>query len=494
MNSSLNSFLVSGAFLVSISSIAQKDSRPNILYIMADDHATQAISIYGGQLGKILPTPNIDRIRKEGAVLQDCFCTNSISTPSRAAILTGQYSQKNGVYTLNDKLDPSRPNLAKDLQAAGYQTAMIGKWHLGTEPTGFDWYSVLPEQGKYYNPQFIEKGSYVSGDFDQTQKKTIEGHVTDVTTDLSLEWLTKRNKEKPFFLMCHFKAPHRSWEPAERFKQLLNDVVIPEPANLLETYESRGECIQNMKMSLENLNSRDLKQPIPSDMSRDKKRKWAYQIYLKDYLRCVAGIDESVGQILKYLDDNHLTENTIIIYTSDQGFFLGEHGWFDKRMMMDESIRMPFLIRYPKEIKKQQRNSSIVLNIDFAPTLLDYADVNKPHEMQGKSFRSLLRGESVARWRDAMYYRYWMNDDGDHHVPAHYGIRTKEFKLIYFYNESLGKSGTGSRSLSPVWELYDLRKDPHEMRNIYFDVKYKTVVSKLKIKLKKLREKYQDKE
>jgi arylsulfatase A-like enzyme len=302
------------------------------------------------------------------------------------------------------------------------------------------------------------------------------------------------DSDKPFFLMCHFKAPHREWEPAHRFKDLLKDVDIPEPANLLDNYEGKGAYSHYLKMSMEHMNKADLKgETVPEDLSRDEKRHWVYQRYIKDYLRCIAGIDENVGRILKYLDDNGLAENTIVIYTGDQGFFLGEHGWFDKRMMYEECLRMPLLIRYPKEIKPGTVNSDIMMNLDFAPLFLDYAGLPTPSHMQGESFRSNLKGQTPANWRKSMYYRYWMNDDSPHSVPAHYGIRTERYKLVYYYALSLGMKGANQRySLQPEWELYDLQNDPREMHNIYKDPASKNLIAQLKKELLQLKEKYED--
>lgn len=473
---------------------AADQKAPNIIYIMSDDHASQAISAYGGILSNILPTPNLDRIADEGVLLQNCFVTNSISTPSRGAILTGQYSQKNGVYTLQDKLDPDHPNVAKHLQQAGYQTAILGKWHLGSEPTGFNYYNVLPGQGRYHNPILIEKGQWGNDSRVECRKgKEYEGHSTDVITNEALKYIEGRDKNKPFFLMCHYKAPHRSWEPAERFKDLLKDVKVPEPENLLDTYEGKGQYTELLRMSMEHLNKRDLKTEIPEGMTRDEQRQWAYQIYIKDYLRCIAGIDENVGRILKYLDENGLTDNTVIIYTGDQGFFLGEHGWFDKRLMYEECLRMPFVMRYPKEIKPKTVNNDIITNIDFAPLFLDYAGVKKPAQMQGESFRKNVIGQTPANWRTAMYYRYWMNADNDHNVTAHYGIRTERYKLVFFYGESLSMSGTKKVSVQPAeWELYDLKTDPLEMKNVYNDPENNALIKKLKTKLLELKQQYDD--
>jgi len=471
-----------------------QNKAPNILYIMADDHTAQAISAYGGFLGKYLPTPNLDRIAKEGVRMNNCFVTNSISTPSRACILTGQYSHKNGVYTLEEPLDRNHPNVAKELQKAGYQTAIVGKWHLVTEPAGFDFYNVLPGQGRYYNPLLIRTGDWTKGRNGQPQMTEYGGHSTDVITNEAIGFMQQASKDKPFFLMCHFKAPHRSWEPAHRFQNLLKDVDIPEPDNLLDTYEGKGQYTQFLRMSMEDMNRTDLKgETIPENLTRDEKRHWVYQRYIKDYLRCIAGIDENVGRLLKYLDDNGLTENTIVIYTSDQGFFLGEHGWFDKRLMYEECLRMPLLIRYPKEIKPGTVNDDMVMNLDFAPLFLDFAGIQTPSYMQGESFRANLKGQTPATWRKSMYYRYWMNNDGAHYVAANYGIRTERYKLIFYYAKALGKNGTSEyQSLQPEWELYDLQNDPTEMRNIYNDPANRKLIAQLKKELLQLKEKYED--
>lgn len=476
-----------------VQNLSGQTMRPNIIYIMSDDHASQAVSAYGGILAGVMPTPNIDRIANEGVRMNNCFVTNSISTPSRGAILTGQYSQKNGVYTLADRLDPDHPNVAKCLQQAGYQTAILGKWHLGTEPAGFDYYNVLPGQGRYHNPVLIEKGTWGNDPRQECREgKEYEGHSTDVIASEAMKYMDRREEGKPFFLMCHFKAPHRSWEPAERFKDLLKDVDIPEPANLFDTYEGKGQYSELLKMSMEHMGKTDLKTNIPTGMTRDEQRRWAYQIYMKDYLRCVAGVDENVGRILKYLDDNGLAENTIIIYTGDQGFFLGEHGWFDKRLMYEECLRMPFVMRYPKEIKPKTVNEDIVMNVDFAPLFLDYAEVKKPGQMQGESFRQNVIGHTPKDWRTAMYYRYWMNADNDHNVTAHYGIRTDRYKLIFYYGESLGMKGTKNVSVKPEWELYDLKNDPMEMTNIYNKAENQTLIKHLKTELLKLKKQYDD--
>ena len=473
---------------------AQSQHRaPNILFIMSDDHTTQAVSSYGGFLGNYLSTPNIDRIGKEGVRLTNCFVTNSISAPSRASILTGQFSWKNGVYANLDLFNRDHPTVAKELQKAGYQTALIGKWHLGTEPAGFDYYNVLPGQGRYYNPLMIRMGDWDKGPNGTPKVTEFSGHSTDVIANETIHYLQAIDPDRPFFLKCHFKAPHRPCAPAHRFLDLLADVTIPEPANLYDDYDGRGAYAKDLRMSMEHLTEADLKgRPFPENMTLNEKRSWAYQYFIKDYLRCVAGIDENVGRILKYLDDNGLAENTIVIYAGDQGLFLGEHGWFDKRLMHDESLRMPLLIRYPKEIKAGTVNNDMVLNIDFAPLFLDYAQIPTPDYMQGESFRKNLKGETPDDWRKSMYYRYWMYNDSVHRVPAHYGIRTERYKLIFYYSQPLGIKGAQESLVEPEWELYDLQNDPAEMRNIYHDPRNRELINELKRALLRLKEKYGD--
>ena len=447
---------------------------------MSDDHASHAISAYGSRINS---TPNIDRIAKEGIRLDNCFCTNSICTPSRAAILTGQYSHKNGVYTLNDALDPKRMTIPKYLQMGGYETAMIGKWHLVSEPQGFDFWRILPGQGAYYDPEFIE----ASG------RKKYQGYCTDLITDFSLDWLKNRNAGKPFFLMCHHKAPHRAWDPAPKYKDFLKDVTVPEPDNLYEKLNGRAQTVQQVKMRVgEDTTERDLKMKAPEGLSGDALRKWAYQLYIKDYLRCVQSVDDSVGRILDHLDNNNLRDNTLVVYTSDQGFFLGDHGLFDKRLMYEESLRMPFLARYPKEIKAGSRNPDIVMNVDFAPTFLDYAGLGRDQNMQGESMRTNLQGRTAENWRQSMYYRYWMHNSNDHHVPGHYGVRTKQNKLICFYNKALNMKGAQPPDGPPEWEFYDLKKDPHEMHNAIADTREAATIANLKRELTRLQHKFGD--
>ena len=477
-----------------------ENSRPNIVFIMSDDHAVSAVSAYNDWLAKIAPTPNIDRIAENGMLMNRVFNTNSICGPSRASILTGKYSHVNGFFK-NEKggdFDGTQITFPKILQKFGYQTAVIGKWHLGTAPTGFDYSKVMINwggQGTYFNPVFLENGK------DTIVEKN--RHSTAQVAYDAINWLEKsRDKSKPFMLMYQFKAPHRPWEPAKEFKSLFKDGDLPHPENFNDEYIGR-EAAKKQWMEIENhMNRRDLKIPAPKDLSKLELNKyytygnkgefwtpndslkgkelknWKYQRYIKDYLRCVAGVDKAVGQMLDYLEENKLMDNTIIIYTSDQGFYLGEHGWFDKRWMYEESFRMPFVISYPKVIKPKTTNSNLLLNIDFAPTLLDLAEIDIPKDIQGTSFAPQLKlnNDNV---RDAIYYHYYEYPKW-HMVEPHYGIRTKRFKLIHFYYSM------------DEWELYDLDKDPNEMNNLYKNPMYKTLIKKLKIKLKEMQKEFDD--
>jgi len=478
-----------------------KTKSPNILFIMSDDHAAHAISCYGGRLAQIMKTPNIDRIASEGIRLENCFVTNSICTPSRASILTGQYSQLNGVYTLADDFDREQQNVAKLLQQSGYQTAIIGKWHLHTEPSGFDYWNVLPGQGRYYNPLLKEKGK--PWEYGERGGEVYKGYVTDIITDLSLDWLKNRNKNKPFFLMCHHKAPHGKWEYAKRHKDLFQNIAIPEPTNLWENKAHRSPGSREYGGTVSSHNKyRSLVSKMEAKnwptgqldtvgMNEEEKTRAAYQKYLKDYLRCVAAIDENVGRLLAYLNEESLTEDTIIIYTSDQGMFLGEHDYWDKRWIFEESLRMPFLMRYPRQIKSGTVNDDIILNVDFAPTFLGYARKPTPPYMQGESFRTNVAGSTASNWRKSMYYRYWMHR-GNLDVPAHYGIRTKRYKLIFFYGLPLDAKGAKKEPTPPGWELYDLEKDPQEMKNVYNDPAYANVTKQLKTELLRLKKNLDD--
>jgi len=481
--------------------INSQDQRPNILFIMSDDHASNAISAYGSRLATIAPTPNIDRIAKEGILMKSVFVTNSICTPSRAAILSGQYSHVNGVNTLKDDFNNQSNHLGKLMKNAGYTTAMIGKWHLHTEPTGFDYYNVLPGQGLYNNPVLKEKGKPWK---DHKEGGEInEGYVTDVITDQSIKWLDNRDKTKPFFLMSHHKAPHGLWQFAKRHAHLFDGIDIPEPESLYNNEnhgplegKRHGSSISDRtpkRSMLYQVTNKKWPTGIIDTLGMTKKEKIhaAYQKYLKDYLKTAAAIDENVGRMLKYLDDNGLTENTIIVYTSDQGQFLGEHDYFDKRWMYEESLRMPFVVRYPKKIKPKQVNNDIILNIDFAPTFLDFAGVETPDSMQGRSFKSNLLKDTPADWRTSMYYRYWMHLSA-HYNPGHFGIRTKDYKLIFFYGLPLDAKGAFKEKTTPVWEFYDLKNDPNEMNNVYNQPEYQGVIKKLKKELKEKRKSLKD--
>ncbi|MAS38354.1 MAG: sulfatase [Anaerolineaceae bacterium] len=450
------------------------DSRPNILFIMSDDHAAHAMSCYGSRINQ---TPNLDRIANGGMRFDNCFCTNSICTPSRASILTGTYNHINNVTTLSTPMDNTLPTFPKLLQAEGYQTAIFGKWHLGTGPdhcpTGFDDWAVLPGQGLYHNPMFIFNGP------DGGTSKVVKGYVTDIIADMSLDWLKQRDPDRPFMLMCHHKAPHRPWEPDEKHAHMYLNEDIPEPETLYDDYANRASAAAAAEMRVGvHMVATDLKTEYGYDLPEDELRKWAYQRYIKDYLRVVASIDDNVGRLLDYLDGEGLTDNTIVVYTSDQGFFLGDHGWYDKRFMYEESLRMPFILRYPREVAAGTQNDDMILNVDFAPMFLDLVGLPVPEHYQGRSFRPLLAGDTPDDWRDAMYYRYWMHKT-HHNVYAHYGIRTLRYKLIYYYADALGQAGTIDETYEPEWELFDLQNDPYELNNVYQDPAYADVVKTL---------------
>ena len=449
-------------------------TRPNILFIMSDDHAAHAMTCYGSVINE---TPHMDRIAAEGVRLTNCFCTNSICAPSRATILTGLYSHRNGVETLDDRFDGRRRTFPKLLRRAGYQTAIVGKWHLGHgglhDPTGFDYWNVLPGQGLYHDPEMIEMG----------EKKVIEGYATDLIADLSLDWLDRRDRDRPFCLLSHHKAPHRRWEPDDKHAHMYDDIDIPEPPTFNDDYANRAQAAAAAKMRIDrDLTVEDTKGPPPEGLTGQELKKWKYQRYIKDYLRCVASVDDNIGRMLDYLDEHDLAENTIVIYTSDQGFFLGDHGWYDKRFFYEESLRMPFVMRYPAEIAPGTVNDKIILNNDFAPLFLDYAGLPVPDDMQGCSFRPLLRGEEPSDWRTSFYYRYFMHL-AHHDVYAHYGMRTERHKLIYYYEPDPGPQ---------EWELFDLDQDPQEMHSVYDDPAYADVVRDLKDELRRLREEVGD--
>jgi len=466
--------------------------RPNILFIMTDDHTTQAMSCYGSRINQ---TPNLDRIANEGIRMDRVFCTNSICTPSRATILTGKYSHMNGVPVFN-RFDGSQPTVAKMLQSAGYYTAMIGKWHLGSDPTGFDYWNILPGQGVYIDPTLYDKdGSQI-----------YKGYATDIIADITIDTLKNRPKDKPFFMMSHHKAPHREWTPDEKHRKQFEGKHIPEPVTLRDDYAGRTDALHEQQQSVfRDLTRNDLKLIPPPGLSAADRNKWLavkpteveivvdgqrkvltgkeledwkYQRYMQDYLACVQSVDDNVGRVLDWLDANGLRENTIVIYTSDQGFFLGEHGLFDKRFMYEEALRMPFVARWPGVIHAGSTARAIGINCDFAPTFLDAAGLPTPADMQGRSYLPIWKGHVPGDWRHAMYYRYY-HDPGDHNTRAHYGIRTETHKLIYFWKKD-------------QWECYDLRKDPLEMHNIYTDPSQQKVVAALKEQLLALKKQVKD--
>ncbi|KAK2759942.1 hypothetical protein FQN54_002678 [Arachnomyces sp. PD_36] len=491
-------------------------SQPNIVFIMADDHAAKAISSYGAGINK---TPNIDRLAKEGMRFNHCYVTNSICTPSRAAILTGTFNHVNGVVTLDSKINKHIPNVAKHMRTGGYQTAMIGKWHLGEgtphEPSGFDFWSVVPGQGDYHDPDMIEMG----------EVKNQRGYATDIITDKSINWIEQRDRNKPFYLMCHHKAPHRSWECHPKHKILYQeDIKVPDTFD--EDYKRRAQAVQVAKNRVDSdLTYYDLglvqpegaselgepmtpwrgggeaerKVPSPADVTKmrlidkdtgenftfktsDELRHFKYQRYMKRYLRTIASIDDNVGRLLDYLDAEDLAKDTIVIYTSDQGFFLGDHGWFDKRFMYEESFQMPFLIRHPASIKPGSICNDIICNVDFAPTFLDYAGLRQPSYMQGTTFRDLLTSGAEtpnSNRQQVAYHRYWMHRDDIHNIYAHYGVRNQRYKLIYWYNKGFGLPGTQEGGEVKEWELFDCEKDPLELFNVYQDPEYKDVVRTL---------------
>ena len=459
-------------------------TKPNILFVMSDDHASHAMSCYGSRINQ---TPNLDRIAREGMRFDNCFCTNSLCEPSRAGILTGTYNHVNGVTTIGAHLDNRLENVAKILQRDGYQTAIVGKWHLGQGtdhwPTGFDYWNILQGQGPYFDPEMVRNG----------EKVQYSGYTTDLITDLSLDWLKGRDRERPFFLMYHHKAPHRHWEPDDKHAQLYEDVDIPEPRTFDDDYSNRAHAAREARMRVaDDLNELDLKQPVPEGLNAAEEKSWKYQRYIKDYLRCVASIDDNVGRVLDYLEEEGgAVEDTIVIYTSDQGFFLGDHGWYDKRFMYEESLRMPFIIRYPREIEAGSVCEEMMLNVDFAPTWLDCAGIDIPHHMQGRSCRPLLNGDTPGDWQQGIYYRYWMHLS-HHNVAAHYGVRTHRYKLIYYYGDACGQPNAIDERRDPEWELFDLQEDPCELNSVYGDPAYCEVASDLTRKLHELQEKLGD--
>ena len=486
--------------------MAQSSKKPNILFIMSDDHTSTAIGAYGGRLASLNPTPTIDQIASEGMLMENTFCNNSICSPSRATILTGQYSSINGITTLGGKLPKEKQYLPLEMKKAGYETAVIGKWHLGTLPLAFDYYKVLHSQGHYFDPIFTEIGKPIK-EFKYNKKKKeekgtiqIKGHSTDIIADSGLEWLKNRNNSKPFFLKLHFKAPHGPFDNAPRYDKYLEDVNIPEPDNYRDrknngSIATRGYNDELINRIGSSVGKRNILRNNTSYISKESRNKLtdeeikteSYQTYLKKYLRCVKGVDDNVKRVVDYLKAEGLYDNTVIIYTGDQGFYLGEHDFIDKRWGYEEGMRMPFIIRYPKTIKAATRSDAITENVDFAPTILDFAGIEAPKQMQGKSFKSILEtGLEPTNWKKSAYYHYQLHLE--HHLnPAHIGIRTKAYKLLLFYGASIKSD---KPTTPPAWELYDLKMDPTEDNNVYNNPKYSAVVKDLKTQLKQLRKDY----
>jgi arylsulfatase A-like enzyme len=467
--------------------------RPNIVFVMSDDHAAHAISAYGSRVNQ---TPHIDRLAREGMLFRNMFVTNSVCSPSRAAILTGKYSHLNGVPVFN-RFDGSQPTLPKLLRAAGYHTAIVGKWHLGSDPTGFDHWEILPGQGAYFDPIL----------YTATGERTYTGrYVTDLVTDLAIDAIKARPKHQPFFLMVHHKAPHRPWIPEERQRRAFAEQVIPEPATLRDDYATRSDALRENEQRVDrDLSRRDLKLTPPPGLAGDELRGWLsfkpmelvvdegghsrtlegegllrhkYQRYMQDYLACVQSVDEGVGRLLDFLDESGLGRDTIVVYTSDQGFFLGDHGLYDKRFMYEESLRMPFLVRWPAGVRPGSTTEALSLNVDIAPTLLEAAGVTVPPDMQGRSLIPVLAGRPPDSWRTSVYYRYY-HDPGDHNTRAHYGVRTLTHKLIYYWTKD-------------QWELFDLRSDPQELRNLYGRPGQEALTADLKAELARLRRELRD--
>ena len=475
------------------------EERPNVLFILSDDHTSQAWGVYGGILEEYVKNENIQRLANEGCVLENSFCTNSISVPSRASIMTGAYSHKNGVYTLSNKLKETEDNIAKQAQIGGYQTALFGKWHLKTQPQGFDTFEVFHDQGQYVNPVFKSRDNWVPN---KNIGDTIAGFSTDIVASKTINWIENRDKTKPFMAYCHFKATHEPWDFPERNRDLYKDVTFPYPEDMLEfDWQSTGRTFAGQQ--LENLAGRweaasktgswwcDYPE-LPFERegkSASEDRMQVYQKFIRDYLRCAAAVDQNIGRLLDYLDEAGLAENTIVVYVSDQGYFLGEHGMFDKRMMLEESLRMPFVIRYPKEIPAGTRNSDIIMNIDFAALLADYTGIAAPALSQGESFRENLKGNTSDGWRESMYYRYWTQEDIR---PAHLGIRNKRHKLMFVYGMHINPKNTKAKVSPPSWEFYDLERDPKELRNLYNEPEYATVIEEMKQELVRLRGEYED--
>ncbi len=472
---------------------SKQEQKPNVIYIMADDLTIQAISAYGGIYKDIAPTPNIDRLAKEGMMFTDVLCTNAICGPSRACILTGKYAHVNGYYKneYGGVFNPNQWTFPQEFKNSGYQTSLFGKWHLGTDPVGFDtfkFHAASAQQGLYWDPTYNVNG----------KQEKFTGYATNISTDFAINWLeNERDSTKPFMMILQYKAPHRPWEPDHKYEKLWEDIEMPYPANFNDDYKGRELTAGDTEMTMEHFSRKDMKLTPPADlkgkdkvkwnfygarndeivipegMSFEEARKWRYQTYIKDYLACVKSVDDNIGRVLHYLDDNNLTENTVVVLTSDQGFYLGEHGFFDKRFIYEESIRMPFIVRYPKKVKAGTINEDIVANIDFAPTFLELAGIQTKEKLQGKSFKTLLESKTPSNWNQAVYYHYYEFPYW-HHVQPHYGIRTQKYTLAHFYY-NIDK-----------WELYDLEKDPMQMNNVINDPKYAKIIVDLKKQLKDL--------
>ena len=478
--------------LLSLSLHSLCSKQPNILFIFTDDHALNAISAYGGPLAKIAPTPHLDRIAKEGMMFNHCLVTNSICAPSRAVVLTGKYSHLNGQLTNKDVFDGSQQTVPKLLKKEGYQTAIVGKWHLKSTPTGFDHFEVLKGQGQYYNPMLFTNGKNTNH----------VGYTTDVITDQALTWLENRDPDKPFFLMCQHKAPHGKWEPALRHLHEFDDMEIPEPPTLFDDYSGRSPASAQHAMGIaDHIGEKRLMLSYASKFTPEQfkqfdnafrpkneafikakltgkdRTRWHYQRYIKNYLRCVKAVDENIGRMLDFLDKSQLSENTIVIYSSDQGFWLGEHGWFDKRWMYEESLHTPLLVRWPNKIKPSSKNELLVSNLDFAPTFLELAGAKPAKDMQGESLLPLFKGYTPKDWRITHYYHYY--EAGGHGVPIHYGVTDGKQKLIRFPDDKLN-----------TWEFFDLQKDPMEMKNLYADKSYRGDIQSMKKELQRLRKQY----
>lgn len=472
---------------------ASGEGRPNILFIMSDDHAYHALSCYGSRVNQ---TPQLDRLAREGVRFDRAMVVNSICTPSRASIITGKHSHLNGVPVFNG-FDGSQQTVAKLLQAGGYHTGMIGKWHLGGRPTGFDRWIILPGQGVYNDPDFLTGEGRVK----------IKGYVTDVITDLGIEWLATRPKDKPFFMMLHHKAPHREWTPDPKHQAMFKNRVIPEPATLFDDWATRPAALpENEQTVARDMTRRDLKLEPPADLKGPELRRWfgekpmeldvpgpdgttrrlagrelarwKYQRYLQDYLACVQSVDDNVGRLLDWMAENGLDKNTVVFYTADNGFFLGDLGLYDKRFMYEPSLRVPLLVRWPGVAKAGRHTERFALNIDYAPTFLEIAGLPVPGDMQGRSLVPLLRDEPPADWRTSMYYRYY-HDPGHHNTRAHYGIRTATHKLIYYWKKD-------------AYEMYDLSKDPEEQKNLADDPAHKNKLEEMKGELARLKKEAKD--